>query len=39
MKQTSYGFTKTVDFGYNEAIEKVTEELQKEVMGELDLKK
>ena len=27
MKQTSYGFSKTVDMGFHEAIEKVTTEL------------
>ncbi len=33
MKQTNYGFSKTVDLGFQEAIEKVTEELQKEGFG------
>jgi len=35
MKQTKYGFTKTVDLGYQEAIDKVTKELQKEGFGVL----
>ena len=30
MEQTNYGFTKVVNLGYDEAIEKVTEELKKE---------
>lgn len=41
MKQTDYGFSKVVDLGYNEAIEKVTEELKKEgfgVLTEIDVK-
>lgn len=41
MKQTNYGFSKIVDLGYDEAIEKVTEELQKEgfgVLTEIDVK-
>ncbi len=33
MKQTNYGFSKIVDLGFQEAIEKVTEELQKEGFG------
>jgi len=33
MKQTNYGFTKIVSLGYEEAIEKVTEELKKEGFG------
>jgi len=33
MKETNYGFTKVVDLGYEEAIEKVTEELKKEGFG------
>ncbi len=33
MKQTKYAFTKTVDLSYEDAIEKVTEELQKEGFG------
>jgi uncharacterized protein (DUF302 family) len=33
MKKTSYGFSKIVDLGYQEAIKKVTEELQKEGFG------
>lgn len=41
MKQTNYGFTKIVKLGYEEAIEKVTEELKKEGFGiltEIDVK-
>jgi uncharacterized protein (DUF302 family) len=41
MKQTNYGFSKLVDLGYDEAIDKVTEELQKEGFGiltEIDVK-
>ena len=41
MEQTNYGFTKVVNFGYDEAIEKVTEELKKEgfgVLTEIDVK-
>jgi len=41
MKQTKYAFTKTVDLSYDEAIEKVTEELKKEGFGiltEIDVK-
>jgi uncharacterized protein (DUF302 family) len=41
MEQTNYGFTKIVDLGYEEAIEKVTEELKKEgfgVLTEIDVK-
>ena len=41
MKQTNYGFTKIVNIGYEEAIEKVTEELKKEgfgVLTEIDVK-
>jgi uncharacterized protein (DUF302 family) len=33
MKKTSYGFSKIVDLGYQEALKKVTEELQKEGFG------
>lgn len=41
MKPTNYGFSKVVNLGYNEAIEKVTEELKKEgfgVLTEIDVK-
>ena len=41
MEQTNYGFTKIVKLGYEEAIEKVTEELKKEgfgVLTEIDVK-
>ncbi|WP_392392127.1 DUF302 domain-containing protein [Stygiobacter electus] len=41
MKQTNYGFSKVVNLGYEEAIEKVTEELKKEgfgVLTEIDVK-
>jgi uncharacterized protein (DUF302 family) len=41
MEQTNYGFTKIVNLGYEEAIEKVTEELKKEgfgVLTEIDVK-
>jgi len=41
MEQTNYGFTKIVDLGYEETIEKVTEELKKEgfgVLTEIDVK-
>lgn len=41
MNRTNYGFSKTVDLGYEEAIEKVTEELKKEgfgVLTEIDVK-
>ena len=41
MEQTNYGFTKVVKLGYEEAIEKVTEELKKEgfgVLTEIDVK-
>ena len=41
MKQTNYGFSKVVNLGYEEAIEKVTEELKKEGFGiltEIDVK-
>jgi uncharacterized protein (DUF302 family) len=41
MKQTSYGFSKTVNLAFNDAIEKVTEELKKEGFGiltEIDVK-
>lgn len=41
MKPTNYGFTKEVNLGYEEAIEKVTEELKKEGFGiltEIDVK-
>lgn len=39
--ETNYGFSKVVNLGYNEAIEKVTEELKKEgfgVLTEIDVK-
>ena len=35
MDQTNYGFSKIVNLGYDEAIEKVTEELKKEGFGVL----
>jgi uncharacterized protein (DUF302 family) len=41
MPQTTYGYFKTVDISYEEAIEKVTEELKKEgfgVLTEIDVK-
>ncbi len=41
MEQTNYGFSKVVNIGYQEAIEKVTEELKKEgfgVLTEIDVK-
>ena len=41
MQQTNYAFTKTVDMSYEQAIEKVTEELKKEGFGiltEIDVK-
>lgn len=41
MEQTNYGFSKIVNLGYEEAIEKVTEELKKEgfgVLTEIDVK-
>ena len=41
MEQTKYGFSKIVNLGYEEAIEKVTEELKKEgfgVLTEIDVK-
>ncbi len=41
VKQTNYGFSKVVNLGYEEAIEKVTEELKKEgfgVLTEIDVK-
>ena len=41
MEQTNYGFTKIVNLGYEEAIEKVTDELKKEgfgVLTEIDVK-
>ncbi|MFA5011184.1 MAG: DUF302 domain-containing protein [Ignavibacteria bacterium] len=41
MEQTNYGFTKIVNLNYEEAIEKVTEELKKEgfgVLTEIDVK-
>jgi len=41
MEQTNYGFTKIVNLNYDEAIEKVTEELKKEgfgVLTEIDVK-
>jgi len=41
MKHTDYAFSKTVNMSYEEAIEKVTEELKKEgfgVLTEIDVK-
>ncbi|MBS4033474.1 MAG: DUF302 domain-containing protein [Ignavibacterium sp.] len=41
MEKTDYGFAKVVNLGYEEAIEKVTEELKKEGFGiltEIDVK-
>ncbi len=41
MEQTNYGFSKIVNLSYEEAIEKVTEELKKEgfgVLTEIDVK-
>ncbi len=41
MKNTKYGFGKSVSYGFEEAIEKVTEELKKEgfgVLADLDFK-
>jgi len=41
VEQTNYGFSKVVNLGYEEAIEKVTEELKKEgfgVLTEIDVK-
>lgn len=41
MEQTNYGFSKVVNLSYNEAIEKVTDELKKEgfgVLTEIDVK-
>lgn len=41
MKPTNYGFAKVVNLGYEEAIEKVTEELKREGFGiltEIDVK-
>ena len=41
MEQTNYGFWTIVNLGYDEAIEKVTEELKKEgfgVLTEIDVK-
>ncbi len=41
MRQTNYGFSKTLDLPYSAAIEKVTEELQKDGFGiltEIDVK-
>jgi uncharacterized protein (DUF302 family) len=41
MEETNYGFTRVVKLGYEEAIEKVTEELKKEgfgVLTEIDVK-
>jgi uncharacterized protein (DUF302 family) len=41
MEQTNYGFTKIVNLGYEETIEKVTDELTKEgfgVLTEIDVK-
>ncbi len=41
METTNYGFSKIVNLGYDEAIEKVTDELKKEgfgVLTEIDVK-
>lgn len=41
MEQTNYGFTKIVNLGYDEAIEKVTKELKIEgfgILAEIDIK-
>jgi uncharacterized protein (DUF302 family) len=41
MKNTKYGFGKSVNYGFEEAIEKVTEELKKEgfgILADLDFK-
>jgi uncharacterized protein (DUF302 family) len=41
MNKTNYGFSKTIDLSYEEAIKKVTEELKKEGFGiltEIDVK-
>ena len=41
MEKTNYGFTRTVDLSFNEAIERVTAELQNEgfgVLTEIDVK-
>ena len=41
MKESNYGFSKAVDLGFEEAIEKVQEELKKEgfgVLADLDFK-
>ena len=41
MKESNYGFSKVVDLSFDEAIEKVTEELKKEgfgVLADLDFK-
>ncbi len=41
MKTTSYGFSKTVDISFEEALKKVTEELKKDGFGiltEIDVK-
>lgn len=41
MEQTSYGFSRIVNLGYDKAIEKVTDELKKEGFGiltEIDVK-
>src|SRR5210317_982681 len=41
MQTTSYGFSKTVEYTFNEVLEKVTAELQKEGFGiltEIDVK-
>ncbi|MBS4013346.1 MAG: DUF302 domain-containing protein [Bacteroidetes bacterium] len=41
MEQTNYGFSTKVELGYEEAIEKITEELKKEgfgVLTEIDVK-
>jgi len=41
MKESNYGFSKVIDLGFDEVIEKVTEELKKEGFGiltEIDVK-
>ncbi len=41
MKESNYGFSKVVDLSFDEAIEKVTEELKKEgfgILADLDFK-
>ena len=41
MNESNYGFSKVIDLGFDEAIEKVTEELKKEGFGiltEIDVK-